>query len=123
MSAVQPCPAGLMRGADASARVAMEILVEPHVVTEMRVGLEFLDVAKNRASAVRIPLEYARQPTGQILLVGEFTGVESEKFGDCRAVPAPRPACEITFWDGLLSRFLSKLGERRAAVYPSPCAR
>ena len=60
-------PAGLMRGTDASARVAVEILVEPHVVTEMRVGLKLLDVAEDGAPAGRIPQEYALQTTGQLL--------------------------------------------------------
>lgn len=37
----QSCPTGLMRRANAATVVAVKILIELHVVAEMRVGLQF----------------------------------------------------------------------------------
>ena len=50
----QAGPAGLVRGADAGAGVAMEVLVELQQVVPLRVGLELLDRAVDRAAAVGV---------------------------------------------------------------------
>ena len=49
---MQPGPAGLVAGTHAVALVAVEVLVEEQVVSEMRVGLEQLGLAESGAVAV-----------------------------------------------------------------------
>ena len=50
----QPGPAGLVRGADAGAGVAVEVLVELEQVVPFRVGLELLDRAVDGAPAIGV---------------------------------------------------------------------
>ena len=47
--------------AQTKAVVAMEVLEEQHVIAEVRIGLEFLDPAKNRAAALAVAEEQMRQ--------------------------------------------------------------
>ena len=61
------CPSGLMTGADASAVVAMEVLVEKNVVSPMRVGLEFLRASKNRSAPRAVPDKCADEALCQLL--------------------------------------------------------
>ena len=50
-------PAGLMRGAETSAVVAMEIFVEEEIVAEVGIGLEFFAAAEDGAAAGRVAKE------------------------------------------------------------------
>ena len=50
----QAGPAGLVRGADARAGVAMEVLVELQQVVPLRVGLELLDRAVDGAATIGV---------------------------------------------------------------------
>ena len=51
----QPGPAGLVRGADAAAGVAVEVLVEQHVVAEVRIGPAALRCRRTPAAGRRRP--------------------------------------------------------------------
>src|SRR5262245_8809742 len=61
----EPGPTGLMRGADASAGVAVEIFVEEHVVTEVGVAGEFGVIFQHRALAVGAPEEEPGEAAGE----------------------------------------------------------
>ena len=63
----QSRPAGLMRGADASPRIAVEIFVEWDVVPEMHVRLEFLIGSKHGPAALSVAQKDTRQPARQFL--------------------------------------------------------
>src|SRR3954469_4115779 len=66
----EPGPAGLVRGAEAHAGVAVEVLVERDLVVPRRVALEQLVAAEHGAAAVPVVEEDAREPRGQ--LVGDL---------------------------------------------------
>ena len=55
----QRAPAGLMRGAQPAAGVAVEVFVEQDVVLEVRIGLELVVVAEDRAPPVLVAPEDA----------------------------------------------------------------
>ena len=55
----QPAPAGLMRSAKPAAIVAIEIFVEQDVVLEMRIGLQLVGIAEDRAPPVLVAPEDA----------------------------------------------------------------
>src|SRR5205823_2498588 len=59
-------PAGLVRGAEALAGVAVEVLVEEDQVAPVRVGLELLAGAEDRAAAVRAAQEEVAQPPREL---------------------------------------------------------
>ena len=61
-----PRPAGLVRGAEAGAVVAVEVLVEEDVVLPLRIGLEPLDPAEARPPAVGADEEDRDQPVAQV---------------------------------------------------------
>src|SRR5918995_3958106 len=60
-------PAGLVRGADAAAVVAVEVFVEQHVVPEVRIVLQFRMRAERRAPAVLVAQENATETTRERL--------------------------------------------------------
>ena len=60
----QGSPAGLMTGAEAGAVVAVKVFMKRDQVAPVRIILEFLRTAENRAPAMFIPHEYSRQPLG-----------------------------------------------------------
>src|SRR5258707_15729360 len=51
----QPGPAGLVRGACTAARVSMEVLVEQHVIAEMRIALHSGMVSMHGTQSVLAP--------------------------------------------------------------------
>jgi hypothetical protein len=61
----EPRPAGLVRGAQSGAVVAVEVLVEQDEVAPVRVGLELLRAAVDRAAPVAIDEERGDQTAGQ----------------------------------------------------------
>jgi hypothetical protein len=63
----QTGPAGLMRGADASPRIAVEVFVEWDVVPEMHVRLIFLIGSKHGPAALGVAQKDPRQPARQFL--------------------------------------------------------
>src|SRR5436190_15518678 len=63
----QTGPSGLVAGADARAVVAVEMLVEQQVVAPVRIVLELLHAAENRALAVLVAFENLHQPLGDLL--------------------------------------------------------
>src|SRR5829696_2849247 len=62
----QAGPAGLVAGADAAAGVAVEVLVEGDEVAPVRVALEFLLLAEDRAATVGVEHERGGQAAGQL---------------------------------------------------------
>src|SRR5512137_1552109 len=60
-------PPGLVVGAEASAVVAVEVLVEEDVIAPVRVGLELLGVAVHRASALLVAQEGPAKTIGNLL--------------------------------------------------------
>src|SRR5215212_1823885 len=67
----QPGPAGLVRGAEAFAGVAVEVFVEEDEVLPMRVVREELGLARSaraveRAIAIRVRQEDVDHPVGQV---------------------------------------------------------
>src|SRR6516164_854966 len=50
----EPCPAGLVAGAEAGSVVTVEILVEQEAVAPVRVFLELEGPSKDRATALRV---------------------------------------------------------------------
>jgi hypothetical protein len=73
-------PARLVGGADATAGVAVEVLVERQQVVPVRMGLEEADVTEDRAAAVLVVEEDRNETTGEV--VGQ----------DCQGYLAPEPA-------------------------------
>src|SRR4051794_41675342 len=63
----QPGPAGLVRGADAAAGVAVEVLEEEQVVPEVRVVLQLRVAAEHRPPPVGPAQEEAGQPVRPLL--------------------------------------------------------
>src|SRR5215831_11048663 len=63
----QRCPARLVGGADATAGVAVEILVERQQVVPVRVGLEEVDVAEDRAATVLVVEEDRNETSGEVV--------------------------------------------------------
>ena len=57
-------PARLMRGTDAAAGVAVEVLVEGDQIAPVRIVLEQVLVPEDRASALLVPQKDARQSPG-----------------------------------------------------------
>src|SRR5208282_4607980 len=74
-------PARLMRRPHATARVAMKVLVEQHVVAEVRIAREFGVIFENGPLAISALQEKARQTTRQFL--GHLVQGE-ELSGPCR---------------------------------------
>src|SRR6185312_9080001 len=70
----QSSPAGLMAGADARSIVAMEILIKRHVVTPVRVRLEFFICAKHRTASLCVTLKGRDQAAAD--LVCDFVQVQ-----------------------------------------------
>ncbi len=60
-------PAGLMAGPEPGAVVAVEVLVEEHVVAPVRIGLEFLRGAVDGAPSLPVAGEHPDQPVGDLL--------------------------------------------------------
>src|SRR5581483_3873536 len=63
-------PAGLVAGAQPGAGVAVEVLVEEDLLAPVRIALEQLGLAVDRAAAVRPRQEEAREARGE--LVGDL---------------------------------------------------
>src|SRR6476661_2344415 len=59
-------PAGLVRGSDALARVAMEVLVEQQQVVPLRIRLELLDRAVDGAATLGVGKPCRDEPAGQV---------------------------------------------------------
>src|SRR5687768_7169927 len=78
-------PAGLVRSTDAAAGVAVEVLVEEHVVAEMRVVLHLRVVAEDRPPAAPVLEEDVAEPVAQ--LAGDLLQAE-EVAGAGRAFDA-----------------------------------
>src|ERR1700688_3165440 len=70
----QARPAGLMRGADAAAVVAIEILVKQQVITKVRILLRAGVLRMHGPQAVLTAQEYPRQPVRK--LVSDFPDVD-----------------------------------------------
>ena len=51
----EPSPPGLMAGSKASAIISLEVLVKENIILPVRISLEFLRTAVNRATAGFIP--------------------------------------------------------------------
>src|SRR5262249_25485078 len=68
-------PAGLVAGPEAGPVVAVEVLVEQDEVPPVRVGLELLGAAVDRAATVVVPQEDARRSTADLL--GDLLEVHS----------------------------------------------
>src|SRR6516165_5839496 len=60
-------PAGLVRGADAAAIVAMEVFVEQQVVAEVRIALQLRVVAEDCPPTLLVAQEQPTQSTRQLL--------------------------------------------------------
>src|SRR6516164_11325697 len=60
-------PARLVGGADATAGVAVEVLVEGQQVVPVRVGLEEVDVAEDRAAAALVVEEDRNETAGEVV--------------------------------------------------------
>ena len=59
-------PARLMAGSDASAVVAVEVLVEQNQIAPVRIVLERLDAAEHRTPAILVAQEDARHPAREL---------------------------------------------------------
>jgi hypothetical protein len=62
----QARPAGLMRGSEATASVAMKVLVKKNVVAKVWIMLEPVIVTARGASALRVDEEQSRQAAFQL---------------------------------------------------------
>ena len=60
-------PARLVRGADTTAGVAVEVLVEGKQIVPVRVGLEEVDVAEDRAAAALVVEEDRNETAGEVV--------------------------------------------------------
>src|SRR5262245_3905283 len=63
----QRAPAGLVRGAEPLAGVAVVVFVEQDAVPEMRIGLHLLVVAEDRAPALLVAPEDVDQAAAQVV--------------------------------------------------------
>src|SRR5215469_8183947 len=63
----EPCPAGLMRGADAPPAIAVEVFVEENVVAEVRVLEGALVHAVHRPLTLLVGEEQPREAPGQLI--------------------------------------------------------
>src|SRR2546429_9418087 len=63
----QPGPAGLVRGTDTAAGVAVEVLIEEDVIPVVRVGVSALIEAVDRPASVPICKEQPSQTAGDLL--------------------------------------------------------
>src|SRR6478735_8575165 len=62
-----PRPAGLVRGADPGARVAVEVFVEPEQVVPVRVGLELLVATEHGPAAMLVVEPDGHESAGDVL--------------------------------------------------------
>ena len=81
----EPGPARLMARTQSSAVVSMEVFIEEDVIAPMRIALELLRAAVDRALALLIPEKYIGQPIGDL-----FAHLE-----EVHHLPRPRGALDL----------------------------
>jgi hypothetical protein len=63
----QGCPTGLVAGAETSAGIPVEVLVEEQAVAPMRIGLQEHLFAENRTTTIRTAPEDSDEASGKIV--------------------------------------------------------